>query len=241
MRNNYHIVIRKTQRSSFALLLTLIVVTALSTSTVALSLLSSTEFARSLGRAADLDHQLALQSVVRLLPELIGQTESQTRSTTDRQQHRIIEVTLGDCSITILAREESSKRQVTSGNRSQDLERSIRHLIHANGLPLDSISMAPIVNRENVTSLPQYVWFEQIIQASGFEDIFPWHRRWSSNDEKKTTVGLSDLITFWGDRSSSRWGLHVVTNIQGDRRQWFVVADINQRNSTGNIAVRVPW
>ena len=211
---------------SFALVMTLLLVVLLATTGAGLSLTTASERVLVAWVARELDHRLALESFLRLFPELMAHAQTESVHQSKGGSATLYELSFANCRVIGRARPEKGKLQL--GMNSQVNVGRLRDLARANDLPGDNIQPLPIQDNENFLSPYRFVWFDQIVAQTEFEEVFPW-RIDTKADENNRRRPWSDLVTFWPTDSGTVLGLTIWTTVDSDEREWYVIVRIRGR------------
>ncbi|MGD2111017.1 MAG: hypothetical protein PVI86_16695 [Phycisphaerae bacterium] len=221
------------RRTSFALVLVLFLVVLLATTGAGLALTATTESVTAAYVARDLDHRLALESFLLYLPELLERGETSPEPGARSDVRRRLKLAVGDCRVRCLITPEKEKLHLASA--SQDVAARLRELARAHKLDAANIRLRPIQPREDTETLPQFVWFDQVVEAADFEEIFRWVIPDAGDRTQAESKTWSDLISFWGTGQASALALEIQTKVEADVRRWYGVVSVADDN------VRVHW
>gem|GEM_PF-2599050 len=216
---------RMTGERGFALVLALVLVAMLATTSVGLGMLVSTEAVRSASLSRDLDHKLAVDSLITLLPQLLAQEGAAPKPGSGDDQRVICSI--GRVHVACTVRPEKLKQKLTEFPAGRGVAVRLGDLARSNGLPETSIAARPILETEETKEWPDFVWFDQIVAARGFEEVFHWRhsdQMQLAQPEKKV---WSDLVTFWDAGARTR-SLEVTTRVDADVRRWYLVVDLSE-------------
>jgi hypothetical protein len=216
------------RRRSFALILSIFLVAMLATTGVGLALTAATESITASWVAHDLDHQLAIDSFLVLLPQFLKAPSASTPLSFLRDDKRHFSIALTGCHVECEVVPEKNKLHIES-HSDQSMAR-LREIARSHGLPEDNIKLRPILDDDGKTRLPKFVWFDQIIQPTEFEEIFQWVFPEAGDKERVTRKTWSDLISFWSNVGESVLALEIETTIAADSRRWFVVVSTTGKN-----------
>lgn len=209
---------------AFALVLSLMLVAMLATTGVGLGLLASTEVVRSRSASHALDHRLAVDSLLTFLPKLLeGESERHHSGTADDAKHLVLQV--GAVRVECFAHAEDGKMRIPDGAGGNRILPRLRELARSNGLSELSIVLRPIVESDGTQDWPRYLWFDQLITTTDFEQTFRWRHSSMPGEEAPRHTTWSDLLTFW-NTSKHALALEITTSIQTNIRRWYVVVDL---------------
>ncbi len=221
--------------SAFVLVLTLLLVSLLATTGVGLALLTATESMAASADARTLDHELAVDSLLVLLPQLLARRAANAPSPSTGQADRIL-VEFADVRVECAIVRENSKRQLATVTASSGIDTQLRELARANGLPPPNLRVTPIVSEPGEAPLPSFLWFDQLIEQQAFEEVFRWRFTQESNTTQPKKV-WSDLVSFWGTDGRTVYALEIETSIAGSARRWYVIASVDQDRA--NVLLRL--
>lgn len=209
---------------AFALVLSLLLVAMLATTGVGLGLLASTEVVRSRAVTHALDHRLAVDSLLTFLPKLLeGESDRNHSGSADDAKHLVLQV--GAVRVECFAHPENIKMSVADGSLGNRILPRLRELAASNGLSEQSVVLRPIIESDETRDWPRYLWFDQIITPTTFEQIFRWRHAPMQGRDARARATWSDLLTFW-KTSNRALSLEITTSIQKDIRRWYVVVDL---------------
>ena len=213
------------QRRGFALVLALLLVAMLATTTMSLALLTSTESLAAGAVGRDLEHRLALDSFLARLPQLRAAAPalSEERGVTS------LELAFDDVRVTCDMRSEAGKHQPASAGGADRAASTLVQLARTHDLPVENLCALPIVARDDGRELPAFVWFDQLIAQTEFEEVFRWRMRDKEQPKPSTRKTWSDLLTFWSGQGGSVHGLEIQTQVGQEIRRWYVVAEVAPR------------
>ena len=217
------------ERRGFALVLSLLLVALLATTTTSLALLTSTESLSAGAVGRDLDHRLALESFLACLPKLRAATPT---SPNDRGVTRL-GLAFDDVRVDCEMRSESGKHLPASTGAADQTASALVQLARTHDLPVENLRALPIVADKDRRELPAFVWFDQMIAQTEFEEVFRWRTQDREQAEPSTRTTWSDLLSFWSGRGGSIYGLEIQTQVARETRRWYVVAEL----TSGDVAV----
>ena len=122
-------------RRSFALVLTIFLVALLATSGVGLALTAATESIATDWGARDLDHRLAVDSLLTCLPQLLRAQENTTTSIRPPGHPEPIVLRLSECRIQCTVRTERDKLPLGTEAALDTLIGRLRELARTHGRP----------------------------------------------------------------------------------------------------------
>lgn len=209
----------------FALVLALVMVAMLATTSVGLGMLVSTESIRSAALSRDLDHQLALDSLLALLPDLLAENQAIPQPHPDDGRHIAMDV--GQVHIECDVRPERGKLKLSDRSGGSADSPKLLELARANKLPEGDVLLRPVMETDETREWPKYLWFDQLVTPRGFEETFPW--RWPDDKDPLSpqTRTWSDLLSFWGAGAGTR-SLQVTTSVKADIRRWYLVVESSE-------------
>jgi hypothetical protein len=210
-----------TQRKrSFILVLTLFLLTLLISTGSTLSVGALVETIACTRLAATLEHELALQSFVNVLPKL---WRSRLERRTGQPSVTRLELSVGRCAVRCDVRPERTKLNLHKITDLNATTQRLKDLARANGLPVEQVRLRPHRNKADEPNATALAWFDQIVQPSGFEEVFHWRLLATDEDESARPKSWSDLVTFWDSTSGEALALEIETRIEDDVRHWYVV------------------
>ena len=212
------------RRRAFALVLSIFLVAMLATTGVGLALTAATESITAVWVARDLDHRLAVDSFLAFLPQLLKAQPTNSPWSSIMDDKRRFSLTLGDCHLQCEVKSEKEKLHI--GSDSDQNLGYLREIARSRGLPEDNIKLRPILHSVGKTRLPKFVWFDQIVQPTEFEEVFRWVFPELDDHDTVKRKTWSDLISFWSDAGGTVLALEMETRIACDSRRWFVVVSI---------------
>ncbi|MBI4716621.1 MAG: hypothetical protein HY763_02360 [Planctomycetes bacterium] len=211
---------------SFALVLSLLLLAILAATGAALAALGGSEAIRA-GRASrDLDHRLAAESVLEVLPELLQRAKSNPAAPEASSATITIRVRVGACDVVGDVQSEAGKMRVTA-LAADEMTARLRTLAVRHGLPPEDILPRPITRGAGTEGWPSVVWFDQLVRPRRFEELF----RMLPGDDRRAglatpTTVWSDLVTFWGDGRRPVYSVHLATAIGADLRRWYAICEL---------------
>lgn len=208
----------------FALVLALVLMAMLATTSVGLGMLVSTEAVRSGSLSRDLDHKLAIDSLIAVLPRLLAQDAPATRSSPS--DGRRVTIDVGRVHVECDIRLEGGKQKLNGPSARDGAAARLVELARANGLPERSVSPRPVLETEKTREWPKYLWFDQMVAPREFEEVFRWRRIDKTQPAAAQKRVWSDLVTFWDTGAQTR-SLEVTTRIKADTRRWYLVVDVS--------------
>lgn len=208
---------------SFALVLVLFLMAMMAAGGAALGMMASTESLLCRYAASDLDHGLAVDSMIKLLPDLLPHAKEEPHATNQGQAKRL-ELSVGQVEVTCLIRADSAKTSVIDGP-ADAAAATLRQIAQENGMNPEHIQPRPIVAGAagEKTQVHDFVWFDQVIDQQDFEEILPWTIPEPGHLDNPPRKTWSDLITFWGNDALC---LFVRTSLSSDVRHWFIVLQL---------------
>ena len=218
---------RVQHRRSFALVLTMFLVALLATTGTGLALTAAAESIMVTWTGRDLDHRLAVDSFISCLPQLRRAQPLETSAAADGSRAQRLRLTVGECELEGRIRPENGKLQLGAARSADQSAAGLRQLAHAHGLPEENVKLLPIPPQREGATLPSLVWFDQVIQATQFEEIFRWAFPAPSDPRSPNATertAWSDLISFWNAETESVLAIEIETRIGTDARRWYIVA-----------------
>ncbi len=209
-------------KRAFALVLVLMLVAMLSATGTGLAMLAATETVRADYVALDLDHELAVDSLIRHLPKLLEKAPAPGKET-DR---RLVQMTVGPCEVKCAVQAESEKLRVRGSTGEAGPTERLRQLARANELAEEEIKLRPIHRTKETEGWPSFVWFDQLVQPQSPNGVFRRQLQDQDPFKRDSEKVWSDLLTFW-QASGRLMGLEVVTSIGPDIRRWYVVVALD--------------
>ncbi len=203
---------------SFALVLTVLLVTLLVATGAGVALTAMTESTAAGWAARDLEHRLALDSLLVCLPALMQSESAGTSNGKIESRRRYYELSVGRCDIRSSTQSEKHKLQISKASGS--VADRLQELAREHKLLAANIRSAPIVAIEDA-AVPRYVWFDQLVEPTEFEEVF-WRRPLDevSRLDQKT---WADLVSFWGGQTGESYSVDVETRIGHDARRWYLI------------------
>ncbi|MCO6436238.1 MAG: hypothetical protein J5J06_04030, partial [Phycisphaerae bacterium] len=180
--------------------------------------------------SADLDHQLAVDSLVAVLPELMASTKRTDLHKSGRSE-QAVELTVGACQVHCLIRR--SRPSLFLNARGLGDETEIRgrlsSIARERGWSADNIALRPIAEAPGENALPLYLWFDQLNKPQEPGEIFPLEDELNPGDGDASRESWSDVISFW-EENERTVRLHVQTRCGSGRHKWFLVADVSNES-----------
>lgn len=211
---------------SFTLVLTLFLVSIVAATGAALSYTATTESLIMEWVANDLDHQLALDSFLVCLPQLLAETKPSTQRPRGNEAVRYISMEYGRARISCRVSPESGKFHVAKHITSEQLRAELLHLARSNGLSAENIRPQPVIGGKEADRTAAYYWFDQIINPTAFEEIFRWSSPRPEGAKEPVKHTWSDLVSFWNTSQGDLLALEVETTIGSDSRRWYVIVRV---------------
>lgn len=211
--------IRSTLHSrAFALVVTLLLTAMLAATGAGLSMTICAEGVHAGRVLADLRHELALDSLLTVLPDLLAQAE---QADPGESPTRKVHISAGQWQAHAEIHEESSKRLMNTADLGA-VAYELRALAARHGLPPDNVRPMPIHETQR-QKFGDFLWYDQLIAATEFEEVFRWRYRPSERFAKSPKC-WSDLVTFWPGQALS---MEVETWVGSDVRRWYAVVEID--------------
>jgi len=205
----------------FALVIALLLVTLLAAASVGLGTLVSTEsiVAGHIGR--DLDHELAVDSVLQFVPHLADSSREFGSSAGPSVYGRTVTLALPGCEVYCVVQREAEKVQLARA-RPEQLMGSLSLLARRYALPGENLNSLPIRVEPWTATLPRFVWFDQIVSRTEFEEVFHWTPILTGEVSAEEHTTWSDVVSLWGNLGAEL-GLTITTAVGSDVRRWYVV------------------
>lgn len=213
------------RRSAFALVVTMMLITMLVTSGSALAILTSTDALRARHISRGIDHELAIKSLLVVLPELLKESREAVSTVSDNSQARIIQTQVVGCQMTLRVKRESGKFYIPANSDQASLITQLRHQAATHGLPYDALEPRPLSQKNKQEFKANWVWFDQLVASNRIDGVF--HHSLPNSAEEDSSVSWSDLITFWPTASSSRYSLEIRTSFGHSNRYWYAIVDVS--------------
>jgi len=217
--------IHSRHRRSFTLLLALFLLTLLAASGSGLAMLTAVENLRSNWAAHDLDHRLAAESLLNLLPTLLErQSHSGQR---DRQEgsRRGVELTFGHLHVSAEVTDESEKAYIDPKSDFSEVRAKLRSIARANSLNAEAIREHDRYATTNDERDPGLVWFDQILVTTSVEDVFPWIEPTLDAPNREAHETWSDHMTLFDDAT---YAAVIHSRIGTDTRRWYGVINVDE-------------
>lgn len=209
-------------RKGAALVMCLFLVTMLVSTGSTLAMLAATETVRADHEALNLDHELAVSSLIAYLPLIMAGQEKNNAAHGHATGGSRITLAFGECEIHCRVMDESSKLSISTATSADRLGSQLQSLARENGLPADNIHVRPIVESPATKGWPELVWFEQLTAQTEFEEVFH-RRRLSAEAEPSERHPWSDLVTFWKSGAGKVVGLDIQTTVGRSVQRHYVV------------------
>lgn len=180
--------------------------------------------------AAELDHQLAVDSLVAVLPEIMASTKRTDLHKSGRSE-QAVELTVGDCQVHCLIRRSRPSLFLNTHGLGDETEirGQLSSIARERGWSADNFVLRPIVETPGENALPLYLWFDQLIKPQEPDAIFPLEDELNPEDGDASLESWSDVISFW-EENEHTVRLHVQTRCGSNRRRWFLVADVSNES-----------
>jgi hypothetical protein len=191
---------------------------------------TSTESIRSSYVGRSVQHELAVQSLLAALPELLKAEENGSREGL-RERIALLEIAVGPCRVVCSVRAEKDKLIVRSASTDAEITGRMAGLAATNNLPGDNIQPRPILENDDTRGWPGYVWFDQLIRPTEFEELFQW-RPLSAEGPDAPQKPWSALISFWADSQEQLLSLDIQTTIGVHVRRWYAVCAAGDQEVT---------
>ena len=214
------------RKTGFALLMTVFLIALLTATGVGVSMTAMTENINTQRASRNLQHSLAVDSLLACLPAALEHPQPGASVGSEEPAARRVHLEIGPCRVDALVRDEAPKWQPPPGLSPEQAMGELKALASANGLAAENLRIRPIVEENRESSSPTFVWFDQFVERSGFEDVFRWDFPGPDEEHVEPKKCWSDAVTFWGDASGEVVSIEVRTRIGDDSRQWYLVASI---------------
>ena len=215
------------QHRSFALVLSIMLVVMLTTMGASIALTAASEAAMTSRVGRDLDHRLAVDSFLVCLPHLLRALTDTDPSSQSSQRKIRLNLTFGNCRVECDMKSEASKRLITNALNLEVTLTELRTLARAHNLPPDNIKLRPVVEREDTSGLPRFIWFDQVIAPTQLEEVFRLSLPPNTGDSQaKERRPWSDLVSFWKGAGDSVFSLDMETTIGDDSRRWYLIVSV---------------
>lgn len=209
-------------RPGVALVLCLFLLTFVVTALSALTLLAATETVRSDHVAIDLDHELAVNSFIEVLPELMKTQGNRERRSAGDHNETVYSLAFGYSLVKCRMTENKSKMLIHTNATVPSLGSRLLSLARTNALPAEDVALRPIMESPETNHWPRLVWFDQLIVQREFEEVF--RRRPIEGDEASSDHrSWSDLVTFWKAASATVVDLDLETRVGSSVQRCFAV------------------
>ena len=209
---------------AFALVIALMLVALLAVTGSGLATLASTESIRAGVVARDLDHELAVRSLIACLPQLRTSPQEQQQSAETDPRTPPFTMRVGDCDVRCTLTTEAGKFHIGERSGGTSVIERLRGLAQAHQLPETSVQVREVQPSDASRGLPRLVWFDQLFAPAGFEEVFRMYVPGRAGPEPRRKVWF-DLVTFW-DGQGEVLALEVSTTIGSDVRNWYLVIDM---------------
>jgi hypothetical protein len=226
------------RRRSFALLLTLYLVAMLAASGTALAFTAMTETVLAHWSGNDLDHKLLMESLVVCLPHLLKQRTRAATATDGRAHEHVTVAELPGGRVAFVMRPERGKFAVASQPQESQLRARLEQLAREHGLDAENIQLAPVTVEESAPR-QSYYWFDQVIDADEFEEVFRWRFHGTEDAAHARPAAWSDLLSFWSAASGELYSLELETSVGTDSRRWFLVVRMEGAKASIECAQRI--
>ena len=212
------------RKSAFALVLAILLVALLATSGVGLALTAMGESTIAEWSVHELDHQLAVDSAVRMLPRLLA-TETSSRRTQITGDKMRMSLSVGSIGVTLWAQPEGSKLRAGGTLNDSTLMEQLNRIALDEGWPVDNILLHPLLSDLKDLKLPRFVCLDQLVRPTGLEEMYV--RPDSSVDRSRQhLVAWSDRVTFWSSAVGRVYALNIKSQSGSDNRWWYAVVAI---------------
>lgn len=212
------------KKRGFALVIVIALLALTSAATVGLALAVGVRATQAAWVAADLDHELAVDSLVAVLPGLLASADKIEAHGGRERDEQFVELTVGTCEVRCLVRRGRPYLQVNALGTGD--ETRIRGLLSSlardHGWPAETIALRPIVADQDTQALRAYLWFDQLIRPQSPGEIFPWLTEPTGKSPDGLKDTWSDAVSFWNEGPASA-RLHVLTRCDTTRRRWFLI------------------
>ena len=183
----------------FVLVVALLLLTLLIAIAAELATLTSVETVVAARRQAGLQHELAVESTLLVLADVLD-NRSRTNLLTDIDQtnEARLNVEIATVKVVCSIRDDGGKLNpllFESEDQSEALRRKLRLLQTQKGLPICDVHLRPILGDSTQGGL-RFHWFDQLLDDAPPGSFF--HLGDSASERFHRSV-WSDVLTFWGD------------------------------------------
>lgn len=188
--------------SAFALLATVLLITFLTAIVAQLVTVTATESVIVAHRARTIEHDLAVDSAVLLLADILTETEGHRSSLIeqlDRTGRASIAFDIGSVQVRCVLRDDAARFNPLLFQRPDQqmrLERKLGTLASRRSLPHATVNLKPVRTGEQLESGPLYLWYDQILSKVEPGSLFHWHE---GTETDASDPVWSDAVTFWGE------------------------------------------
>jgi len=202
-------------------------VVMLTTTGASIALTATSELIMTSWVGRDLDHRLAVDSFLVCLPHLLQAHNDPDPSSQSIQRTIRLGLTFGNCRVKCDMRSEASKRLIANVSNLEVTLAELRTMARAHNLPQDNIKLRPVVEHEDISGLPRFIWFDQVIEPTALEEVFRLALLPNTDDSQASERRpWSDLVSFWKGAGDSLFSLDMETTIGNDSRRWYLVASV---------------
>ena len=181
--------------------------------------------------AGDLDHRLAVDSFILFLPELLAQRDASEDRRAPSAGPRMIDAHIGTCRIAGRLHPDTGKlRPARNSNDGRFLGR-LQEIARANGLPEESLIADPVLRLPETEGWPAFLWFDQLISPTTFEEIFRLYLPNPTGVEPDSRKTWSELLTFWGADRGRVVAVELQTVLGSDTRRWYLVLELSNQKA----------
>lgn len=216
--------INSRHRRSFTLLLALFLLALLAASGSGLALLTAVENLRSDWAAHELDHRLAAESLLNLLPALLERQSHSRQRQRQGSSRRRVELSFGHFQVVAAVTDESEKAYIDSESDLSAVRAKLRSIANSHGLNAEAIREHDGYAAAKDEGDPGLVWFDQILVTTSVEDVFPWVDATPDDRGRSVRETWSDHITFFDDAAYSAV---IHSRIGTDTRRWYGVINVD--------------
>lgn len=206
---------------AFALVVVLLLTTLMLALAQTLAVFAGTEGIHAARTGADLQHRMAAESFLLALPALRAEAARENRALHDLESYAF------DCGGCHVEAEILPHRPAQTVSPKSEVDpRRLMELSRTAGLSAESVTLRPVTLEHEELVKAQFLWFDQLVSATQFEEIFRLRPFDSALDLQPRC--WSDLVTFWGDSAAAVTHVRIATRMGNDQRQWFAACALNR-------------
>lgn len=205
-RHFNHVLSTAHRRRSLALIVTLLIIVLLVAATSRMATTAATASIRRNIRANTLQHELAVDSILRIAADLLQDGSEVMR---DLRRNGVVSVAdqFGNCRVRCRVVSDAGKLNVTAFSRSEDrplLRRKLIRLRQRLDLPDVEVQLRPIRERRikvadgRHINLPAYASYDQLFGRRSIDGLFGLGTP-GDGDGRPDSLAWSDVITLYGD------------------------------------------